>query len=75
MGATYMPLNKKSYIVKIQTIDRFLVLILKSNKEVEYIIINPWRICVGVLRDVTASKWCTQVKMSAPCTSPSTVLI
>lgn len=48
MGATYMPLNKKSYIAKMQTTGTFLVLILKSNKEVGYIIINPWRVCVGV---------------------------
>lgn len=36
-----MPLNKKSYIAKIQKTARCLVFILKSNKEVEYIIIKP----------------------------------
>lgn len=43
----YLPQSKRSNSAKLQTTGMRLLFILKSNKEVEYIIINPWRVCVG----------------------------
>ena len=44
-GGTSAPMNREEQYCK--NTDNCLLFILKSNREVEYIIINPWRGCVG----------------------------
>lgn len=59
----HLALNKKRLGAKLQTTGMGLLFILRSNKEVECIIINPWREAGKCKRrNVTASKCCTQAK-------------